>query len=294
MPVYCPHKVILFGEHAVVYGHPALSSAVDLFAKIYLVPSRTGLQYTPFVQKTLNYLGLRNVYVKVETDVPSGSGLGTSSMIIAGILLDQRDFAKEQLAKEAFKIEYDTQGLGSPIDTTTIISGGFVLTNGNEGIPLWKIERGERLWSFSSIPAKNVGMVIVYSGSKGSTREQVAKVRKFYERGRFARDIMERIGEITTEGVKQVIKGDMEKLGELMNENHLELKVFGLSTDRIEKIIAIGRRWGYGAKVTGAGGGGAVLIIPREKEKLISSLKEINVPYFDTSTTTAGIFKKSS
>jgi len=51
-----------------------------------------------------------------------------------------------------------------------------------------------------------------------------------------------------------------------MNENHSELKIFGISTDPIEKIVSIGREYGYGAKLTGAGGGGAVIIIPRDKE----------------------------
>ncbi|MGC8645535.1 MAG: mevalonate kinase family protein [Thermoplasmata archaeon] len=293
MVVYCPHKVILFGEHAVVYGYPALSVTVDLFAKIYLVPSRGGGQYTPFVQRTLDYLGLSNVYVKVETNVPSGSGLGTSSMIIAAILLNSRDYAKEELAKEAFNIEFEVQGLGSPIDTTTIVSGGFVLTNGRQGIPLWEIEKNSVRWRFSSLPAKNMDMVVVYTGSKGSTREQVAKVRRFYERGKFARDIMERIGSITEEGADLVMKGDVSRVGELMNENHQELKVFGISTERIEKIVAIGRDHGYGAKLTGAGGGGAVIILPRDREKLLEKLKSMNAPFYDTSTTSVGIFKRS-
>lgn len=294
MVVHSPHKIILFGEHAVVYGYPALSATVDLFAKIYLIPSKTDPQRTPFVQKALDFLGLHNVYVKVDSTVPSGSGMGTSSMIIAGILLNERDFGKEQLARQAFEIEYDTQGLGSPIDTTTIVSGGFVLTNGNEGIPLWKIEREQRSWQFASIPTKNMDVIIVYTGSKGSTRQQVSKVKKFYERGRFARDIMQRIGDITEDGVKQIVNRDLKNIGELMNENHEELKVFGLTTERIEKVISIGKKYGYGAKLTGAGGGGSVLIIPREKEKLVTKLKESGFLFFDTSTTGAGIFKTVS
>ncbi|MEM0140635.1 MAG: hypothetical protein QXN66_01170 [Thermoplasmatales archaeon] len=276
-----------------VYGYPALSSTVDLFARILLIPSRGSGQYTPFVQRTLDYLGLKNVYAKVETNVPSGSGLGTSSMIILGILLNSREYRKEELAKEAFNIEYEVQGLGSPIDTTTIVSGGFVLTNGKQGIPLWEIERGEKKWAFSSLPAKKLDLIIVYTGSKGSTREQVAKVRKFYERGKFARDIMERIGEITDEGAEAVMRGDENKIGELMNENHSELKIFGISTDMIEKIVSIGKEHGYGAKLTGAGGGGAVIILPDKKEKILERLREINVPFFDTSTTGVGIFKRS-
>jgi len=67
--------------------------------------------------------------------------------------------------------------------------------------------------TFSSIPTRNLEMVIVYSGSKGSTREQVAKVKKFYQRGSFAKDIMRRIGNITEEGVKAVMKSDVAKIG---------------------------------------------------------------------------------
>ncbi|MCL5874658.1 MAG: hypothetical protein M1161_04910, partial [Candidatus Thermoplasmatota archaeon] len=88
-------------------------------------------------------------------------------------------------------------------------------------------------------------------------------------------------------------RGDATRVGELMNENHSELKVFGISTDTIEKIVSIGREYGYGAKLTGAGGGGAVIIIPKDKEKLLKRLKEMNVIVFDTSTTSAGIFKRS-
>jgi len=292
MPVYAPHKIILFGEHAVVYGYPAISATVDLFSKITLIPNRTGNIYSSFVNKTLNYLGINDVMVRVETDVPSGSGLGTSSMIIAGILYHERNYDKKQLAKEAFEIEYSVQGMGSPIDTTTIVAGGYIMTNGNVGIPLWEIEKNDKRWKFSNVPAKEIDVIIVYTGPKGSTREQVAKVKKFYERGRFARDVMEEIGTITYEGVKQLMTGNLEKLGELMNENHSQLKIFGISTEIIEKVVNIGREYGYGSKLTGAGGGGAVIIIPRDKDKIIKKLKELNLIYFVTSTTNVGIFKR--
>ena len=292
MAVYTPHKIILFGEHAVVYGYPALSAAVDLFARISVIPSRNGAQFSTFVNRTLNYLGLKDVIVKVETQVPSGSGLGTSSMIISGILYHERNYDKESLAKEAFEIEYSVQGSGSPIDATTIVAGGYVLTNGSGGIPLWTVEKDTRKWNFSSIPAKATDLVIVYTGSKGSTREQVAKVRKFYERGKLAKDVMESIGNITSEGVREVIRGNLDKIGELMNENHSELKIFGISTETIEKVVSLGRDYGYGAKLTGAGGGGAVIILPKDREKLRAKLREMNLMFFETSTTNVGIFRE--
>lgn len=292
MPVYAPHKVILFGEHAVVYGYPAVSATVDLFSKITLIPNRSGNTYSSFVNKTLSYLGISDVMVRVETNVPSGSGLGTSSMIIAGILYHERNYEKMQLAKEAFEIEYSVQGMGSPIDTTTIVAGGYVFTNGNIGIPLWEIEKNDKKWRFSNLPAKGMDLIVVYTGPKGSTREQVAKVRKFFERGKFALEVMDDIGKITNEGAKQLMGGNIEKIGELMNENHSLLKIFGISTEMIEKVVSIGRDYGYGSKLTGAGGGGAVIIIPKDKEKIIKKLKELNLMFFDTSTTNVGIFKK--
>lgn len=292
MPSFVPHKVIFFGEHAVVYGYPSISSTVDLFSKIHLIPNRFHYQQTPFVQSALKFLNKEDVYVKVESNVPSGSGLGTSSMVIVGILMHNPALRGEKLAREAYEIEYSVQGLGSPIDTSTIVAGGFVMTNGNYGIPLWEITKNDKRWKFTNLPGKNLDLMIVYVGSKGSTKEQVEKVRKFMNRGRFAKEIMERIGEITREGASAIVRNDLEKIGELMKENHRELKIFGLSTPTMDKVIEIGNSYGYGAKLTGAGGGGSVIIIPEDREKIREKLKELNLQFFETSTTSVGAFFK--
>lgn len=292
MPSYVPHKVIFFGEHAVVYGYPSISSTIDIFSKIQIIPNKYNYLQTPFVQEALKHIGQEKSYVKVDSYIPSGSGLGTSSMVIVGVLMHNRDLRGEALAKAAYEIEYTVQGLGSPIDTTTIVAGGFVMTNGNYGIPLWKISKENKTWNFSNLPGKNMEIFIVYVGPKGSTKEQVEKVRKFMERGRFAKEIMENIGMITREGASAIIRNDIVKIGELMNENHKELKIFGLSNPLIEKVIEIGNKFGYGAKLTGAGGGGSLIILPDKKDLLREKLNELNVKLFETRTTSVGSFFK--
>ncbi len=290
MPSYVPHKVIFFGEHAVVYGYPSISATVDLFSKVYVLPNKFHYSQTPFVQNALKFIHHEESYVKVESNVPSGSGLGTSSMVIVGILMYEKHLRGEELAKNAFEIEYLVQGIGSPIDTSTIIAGGFVMTNGNYGIPLWQISKGERTWKFSNISGKNLDLFIVYIGPKGSTKEQVEKVKKFMGRGRFAREIMENIGMITREGASAIIRNDVVKIGELMKENHKELKVFGLSTPLMDKVIEVGNKFGYGSKLTGAGGGGSVIILPEKRDQLKEKLKELNVQFYETNTTSVGAF----
>ncbi len=287
--VMCPYKVIMFGEHTVVYGGSALSSSIDLFAVTELSLTGDMGVSSKFVDGTLRYLGKPLRSVSVNSDIPPRRGFGSSSVVVSSILKLYTDGDKPEIARKAFEIERKIQGSGSPIDTTTVVQGGMIAINSSRGSRLWEIKYGGASWKFSTINAGNVNLLIVDTGERATTETMVAQVK-----GRIQNknEKITRISDLSNQGIRAFQNKDFEEAGFLMSENHTELQQLDISTKLIDKIVDIGKKHAFGAKLSGAGGGGIVVILTREETKaqLKKELGRVNgIVVYDTNKEEKGI-----
>ena len=279
-----PGKVILFGEHAVVYGEPAIAVALSVRTEVTIreVQGERGhrVNGAPMNQHQHAYIkdAVENLWkggpldIRTESRIPSASGLGSSaalSVATTGALLQMQDRLSEELvAREAYNAEWSAQkGRGSPTDTSTSTHGHAVLVDREKGPGfLWDIQRGERRWYLHHLEMPPLTLVIGYTGQRGRTADEVAKVGRFVKRGAFARDIMKDLGKVTREARQLLEEREKLALGVCMDDAHNLLTVLGVSTQKLDKLCEAARAHAYGAKLTGSGGGGSMIALTDEPE----------------------------
>lgn len=289
-----PAKVILFGEHFVVYGEPAIVLAIDKRAyakaenrddKRLCVRSlnlnlagcfengtfkveqgdvkEARLKFEPVklaVEKVLEKHG-ENVGLEIEINstVPVAAGLGSSAAVAAAVTAAVGALLSVKMSKEdVFRISYEAEkivhGTPSGIDPAISTFGGTLLFQTDTG--------------FKPLDVKtDIPLVIGHTGVERSTRDQVAKVRDIRERYPQVVDpIMWAAREIVLRAMDALKENDLETLGELMNINHALLYGVGVSDESLEWLINAARKAGaLGAKLTGAGGGGCMIALARNE-----------------------------
>lgn len=291
-----PGKVYLFGEHAVVYGEPAVPCAIDKRASVqvsvrsdeslrvqasdlslngFTVEYAGGVESVPDIEVSTDLLQAAMGYVDeairharaiagepsvgfdvtIESDIPLGAGLGSSAaVVVATIDAATRELGvpvgSETIASHAYDVEYAVQdGQASRADTFCSATGGAVRVEGESCTP---------------IDSPELPIVIGYDGGAGNTGELVAGVRELKETYGFADGTIRLIGDIVREG--EVLLGDAEavnsRLGQLMDFNHGLLVALGVSGRSLDAMVWAARNAGaYGAKLTGAGGGGCIVAL---------------------------------
>jgi mevalonate kinase len=216
--------------------------------------------------------------IEITSDLPAGSGLGSSAAVTVaalGALSASRDgIDQEDIARKAFDIESTVQGRASPIDTSISSHGGgiFISSKETDGL-LWEISRDTRRWFVHECRTPQMTLVVGFTGNKAPTGPLVAKVRRYAERSGFARDIIDEIGALTQEGRARLDAGDVEALGRLLTKNHNLLAILGVSTPALQKLVDAALPYSYGAKLTGAGGGGSMLALTDRPEKVAEAIK---------------------
>jgi mevalonate kinase len=283
-----PGKVILFGEHAVVFGKPALALAIDLRISSTVAKSSSySVNRHPMRKKHHAYVSAcldeawngPPVNIDTESQIPSGSGLGSSAAVtvscVGAILAEKGKFEPESVAKKSFEVENRVQGRASPIDTSTSTHGHGVLVSPQkmDGF-LWRIEKGETEWNVHHCAVPTLDFVVGYTGVHAATGPLVAKVKKLVESDPEAAKGIERIGEIVEEGVAALRKGDKQRLGALMLENHATLNELGVGHPALEKLVDACKEISYGAKLTGAGGGGSMIVLTDDVEKVSAAISK--------------------
>jgi mevalonate kinase len=214
-----PAKVILLGEHAVVFGKPAVSVAIGLRLRCQVRPasisSLNGIPLTPenysYVSACLAKHDAPPTAVITDSDFPSGSGLGSSAAVTVALLAalngSKGSFKEETVAREAFEVECEVQGRASPIDTSTCTHGKGILVQRERGNDfLWEISKDTRRWCVHDLKVPKMTLVVGFTGKSKPTGPLVAKVKRYVDHSTFARDIVDEIGSVTVEGMQQMAK----------------------------------------------------------------------------------------
>ncbi|QRN83400.1 mevalonate kinase [Chloroflexota bacterium] len=286
MPVIfgkAPGKIILFGEHAVVYGQPAIAIPVqDVTATARVTPIigagsgkvrvqahdiqlDTMLNDLPedhplaaAIRATLDEITpyhTPSFTIQVDSTIPIAAGMGSGAAVTVATIRALSAFLGEPLPNErisemAYEIEKIHHGTPSGIDNTVVTFQKPVY-----------FQRGEPLQTLT--PTKPTYWVIADTGEKTPTIETVSDVHSLYESDPETYEaIFAEIGQITRDARQALCQGDLDQLGPLMNHNQLLLQKLEVSSMRLEKFITAAREAGaVGAKLSGGGRGGNIIAL---------------------------------
>ena len=290
-----PGKVILFGEHAVVYGRPAIAVPVfdlqakaevrlgapgqgvilearDLEMRFSLAEAGSDDALATIVWKTLARLEIPpqpDITVAVESTIPIARGLGSGAAVSTAVVRAlARYFGKHLTSRATSALVYEAEKLyhGTPsgIDNTVIAFGK----------PVYFI-RGRALEIFW-VRAPFL-LAIADTGIVSHTKDVVADVRRGYEEnlGRYE-FLFDEIAEIVQQGRSAIEMGDLPRLGGLMNRNQAVLQAMGVSCPELDRLAEAALDGGaLGAKLSGAGRGGnlVALITPEVRGRMEMFLK---------------------
>lgn len=287
-------KVILIGEHAVVYGQPAIAvpfpiigveSVVEyvkgelyLDSSLYRGPisaapkALTGIVGT--IKQTLKQLQLpaRDLLIRITSSIPPGKGLGSSASVAISIVkalfnYSNEAYTEEQLLELANISETYAHGAPSGIDSLTITSLLPVLYQKDQ--PINYIQpRGEFYF------------VVADSGQMADTKTAVDTVKQLFKLApQKVCGQIERLGDLTCQAKIAMEKSSKQLLGYLLNEAQKELEAIGVSDTSLNRLIQFALKEGaLGAKLTGGGNGGCIIALAQNEihaKQLSEKLKKI-------------------
>jgi hydroxymethylglutaryl-CoA reductase len=286
-------KIILLGEHAVVYGRHAIAAPVPLAIQaqiedkdhgIELLIPRWGVEQTlhPEAKDPQSFdQPLRTILEKLElvdramritvfANVPRAMGLGGSAAVAVAIIraIDQHfrlALSDDEINALAFECEKVAHGTPSGIDNTMATFGKLLLYRPGDPPLVQPLS-----------PRAPVPMVIGMSGVESLTARMVAGVRRAWERNQgLYEGIFNSIDDIVLQGVEALNEHDLEHLGDLMNVCQGMLNSLQVSSWEIEEMIQIARQNGaLGAKLTGGGGGGSIIALcPDDPKRVVRAIE---------------------
>jgi mevalonate kinase len=288
-----PAKVILFGEHAVVYGQPAIAVPVtQVKAKAIVtanprgVPGKVrvqapdvGLESTldelepahPLavaIQAVASSLKVKRIpacTVKITSTIPVAAGMGSGAAVSVAVIRALSAFLGHPLPDEkvsalAFEVEKIHHGTPSGIDNTVVTCARPVYFVKGKLIEILQVGR-----SFT--------LVIGDTGVASSTAAAVGEVRKAWQADQTQYEAyFDSIGAMTQSARRAIESGSVELLGPLMDANHGVLRKIGVSSAELDTLIAAARRAGaWGAKLSGGGrGGNMIALVPPARAEAIA------------------------
>ena len=292
-----PGKVILFGEHFVVYGVKAILCSINkrvtvtaekISDKKIVINSEIGnliLEPNKSISeinsplKPFYYLGnkvIKNqdtgIQIKIDSEIPLGVGLGSSSACCvagaAAIFKLFGDISKEEILELAIEAERTIFENTSGADCTVCVYGGIMEYDKKQGFK--KIE-----------DEPNFQLVIANSNIEHSTESMVSEVKAFTIKNKeeFSKLLNQEL-ELVEDVLKLLKENNTIELGEKINQNQEYLETIGISNNQLREMIEIGQKTSFGAKITGSGGGECIFAITDESN-LKDTLKEFKDNNFE-------------
>ncbi|TMA41473.1 MAG: mevalonate kinase [Deltaproteobacteria bacterium] len=261
-----PGKVLLLGEHSVVYGHPALAASIPRYVTVDLTPAAEtrielpGGMQTPFplleaVQAMAREAGFQgNFYARLQSEIPLGSGLGSSAALGVALARALKPACTvEEAAALAMRIERVLHGAPSGVDPAACAREGVIFfTRGQP--PRVEAVRGSAF------------IAIALSGIARGTHSTVMPLAERRKTDARIDPLLARLGDLAREGRALFERDDLVGLGAAFDDAHAVLRDLGVSCPELEETVAALRRAGaLGAKLTGAGGGGAAIGLARDE-----------------------------
>ena len=293
MKASAPGKIILFGEHAVVYNRPALAVPVnqvqvdvevsdstqpgiwihapiiDLQAELSTLPADHPIGSV--ILKVFQHFGIvtpPNITLTIASSIPVAAGLGSGAAVSVAVIRALSAFlshplSNEQINELVFEIEKLHHGTPSGIDNTVI----------TYNMPVYYI-KGKPIETFKA--GKPFTIVIGDTGIPAPTKESVGDVRRLWLRdaNRFE-EIFNEVAQLSLIARRSIESGRPEMLGELMDQNHELLQQMTVSSPELDTLVLAARQAGaLGAKLSGGGRGGNMiaLVDPFSAESVAGAL----------------------
>ncbi|MCL4560467.1 MAG: mevalonate kinase [Chloroflexi bacterium] len=289
-----PGKAILFGEHAVVYGYPAIAVPVlQVQAKVVALPNLSGpkgeitldapdiglhadLEKLPgnhplalAVHQTLATMGVERspaVILRITSTIPVAAGLGSGAAVSVALIRALSSFLGKplndsQVCAAAFEVEKTYHGNPSGIDNTVVTYAQPVyFVRGQPPCPMRVARPFTLIIGDTGVPSPTVAAVT-------DVRDRWLAERERYEA------LFSEIGKLANRARPTIEEGQLEELGALMDENQAKLEQLGVSSPELDRLIQAARQGGaQGAKLSGAGiGGNMIALAPAEKSAQVEA-----------------------
>lgn len=314
--ISAPGELMLFGEHAVVYGYPCIATAVDQRMKATV--TRLDEPVFELEASDVDVHGYKKPLVEIgKGDIPKGAkfveialqnflqkypikggvrvetssefssqfGFGSSSAsTVCTVKALSELFAVKLTPKDIFDISYktvlDIQGKGSGFDVAAAIYGGM----------FYFVTAGKIIEPFA---IKELPLIVGYTGVKADTTTLIKQVAEKKEKNpEKVERIFQAIAKLVEEAKVRMLEGDWERVGKLMDFNQEYLRDLGVSSEKLEALISAAKKAGaYGAKLSGAGGGDCMIALARsDKQEVIRrAITEAGGQVIDVRPNAAGV-----
>ena len=282
-----PGKIILFGEHFVVYDNRAILGAIDKYATVtsektntdnILISSSLGQtsiqkdedeykiekKFRPFFYIAKQLISKNNfdkgINIKIESDIPIGAGLGSSSACCVAAAASISNLFNNTDEKEILELAIQAEKTifpnSSGADCTVSVYGGIIE---------YQRERG-----FSKINTESeFNFLIINSEQVHATDKVVERVKKFKEKNEDVfSELCSEEERLITKALDSMKNNNLEMIGKCMAQNQIFLEQIGVSNDELLLIIKEIEKITFGAKITGAGDGGCIIALTQKDNDL--------------------------